>query len=242
VQPYVTRANETIIKPTRERVAPLVAKLESKRAELVESPRYKHAIRSLEHVRAHPIEAAKEFKATAIDLIKYDNLLTYREYVQSSEFFNETVKLVTEELPKLIEAARQRGLTLVHSQASALKDEFHAKRTMVAEAWDRGYLLGYGVEAARLRARAAALVDALNKAVGKAVGKAGQKLGLVPEGALGEDFDVKELIARLTKAFGLDKLFPTAAGCAPSAEGAADGAAPCCGGATGDSLKPAEAK
>lgn len=202
VQPYVEKANEKIIKPTRERVAPLVAVVERKRSELVGSPRFKRAMESLNHVRAHPIEAAQELKSKAIDLIKYDDLVSYREYVLSPEFQADTLKLLKEDLPNIAKEAARRGLELLHSSTVKLSEELQAKRAMLMEHWKRGYTEGRYTELEKLRNSALHIVSELKA---KLLTTANT---IYPPAA---DFNVHETIARLTKIFKLESFFGAAA-------------------------------
>uniref|UniRef100_A0A6S9YKD2 Uncharacterized protein n=1 Tax=Chrysotila carterae TaxID=13221 RepID=A0A6S9YKD2_CHRCT len=83
-------ASTKVIQPTRDFAAPYVSpylsKFENKRAEIVSSKRYEKAVAALQQVREHPMELASEFKSKAIDLLKYEKLMSYREYVMSPEF------------------------------------------------------------------------------------------------------------------------------------------------------------
>lgn len=206
-----TLANDNIIKPTvdvaaervqpyveqvRERVAPLVAVVERKRSELVESERFQRALESLKHARAHPIEAAHELKSKAIDLIKYDDLVSYREYVLSPEFQADTLKLLRDDLPVIAREAARRGLELLHTSAVALGEELQAKRAMLLEQWKRGFSEGRQVELDQLRASAVQLVAELKA-----------KLLHTAHAVRAPDLNVHEAIARLTKIFGLEALF-----------------------------------
>jgi hypothetical protein len=49
---------------------------------------------SWSQAREHPAEKAAELRATAVDLISYDNLRTYRDHVMSAEFQADTIQLV----------------------------------------------------------------------------------------------------------------------------------------------------
>lgn len=204
VQPYVSSANEKIVKPTIELAAPYVAKLESSRAAIMGSPRYKKVLESLQHVREHPLGVAQELKSQAIDLIKYDDLVSYRAYVQSAEFQAETLKLVCEDLPKIARDAALRGLAVVQAKAIALSDEVKAKREVLMEAWKRGFELGRSLDLDDIRGRARTLVADIQAMMTHAM--AG---------------DYTDIIAKLTKIFRLDKFFPS------DAPAAAPAAAPC---------------
>mmetsp|Transcript_9285 Transcript_9285/g.24014 ORF Transcript_9285/g.24014 Transcript_9285/m.24014 type:complete len:333 (-) Transcript_9285:375-1373(-) len=184
VQKGVDKATESLLKPTQQLAAPYVARLTS-------SARYQRALAGLQHLRAHPREAAHELKSKAIDLIKYDELAAYREYVQSPEFQADTLKLLREDLPAVARDAARRGMALLHTRATALSEELAAKRAALVGAWHRGYELGRTLEIDDLRSRASALVAELQEKVGS--------------GELREN--IHEVIARLTKTFGLDKYF-----------------------------------
>ncbi|KAG8469205.1 hypothetical protein KFE25_007723 [Diacronema lutheri] len=202
-KPYVSKANEVIIQPARERVAPLVDVLERNRLAIVGSPRFKRALEGVNKARAHPIETAQELRSNVIDLIKYDNLVSYREYVLSPEFQADTLKLLKEDLPMIAREAARRGYGLLHSSSVALSDELHAKRAALADAWKHGFQMGHSsVELQKLRDTALKLVDQLKAKLLTTAEKVQAK-----GSELTTEYHVREAIERITKIFGLDGLF-----------------------------------
>lgn len=189
VQKGVDTATEKLLKPTQELAAPYVTKLTA-------SARYQRALAGLQHARAHPYEVAHELKSKAIDLIKYDELVAYRAYVQSPEFQADTLKLLREDLPTVARDAARRGMELLQAKAVVLSEELASKRTALVGAWHRGYELGRSLELDELRGRARALVAELQ-----------EKLLTGVEAVKGADYNIHDVIARLTKTFGLDKYF-----------------------------------
>eukprot|EP00308_Calcidiscus_leptoporus_P022594 CAMPEP_0119357480 /NCGR_PEP_ID=MMETSP1334-20130426/5853_1 /TAXON_ID=127549 /ORGANISM="Calcidiscus leptoporus, Strain RCC1130" /LENGTH=361 /DNA_ID=CAMNT_0007371731 /DNA_START=64 /DNA_END=1149 /DNA_ORIENTATION=- len=158
-------ASEKVIKPTKEFAAPYVAKLASKRAEIVASKRYEKAVSALHDLHEHPVETALELRSKAIDLLQYEKLATYREYIQSDEFQADTRRLVQVELPAIVSEAAARGLETVKQGASTLGTEIAATRGNVAAVFERGYEAVKKIELEALRTRAQALLVELQNEV-----------------------------------------------------------------------------
>lgn len=186
VQPYVESANTKIVQPTRQLAAPYVANA-------------KKAFASLQHVRAHPREAADELKSTAIDLIKYDRIVAYREYVLSDHFMADTVKLIKTS-PSMARDMASRSVERMHAEAVKLGVEVQAKRESLKGAWKKGYEIGRSVELDHLRLRARALVAEMQATIVSGVHFASAKTA-------GANALMHDMIASLTKVFGLDAYF-----------------------------------
>lgn len=126
-EPYIAKSNEM--------AAPYLAKMEAKRAEIVTSKRFEKAVSALKELREHPVETAAELKSKAIDLLKYDALVSYREYVQSDEFHADTMRLVKVELP----AIANSGVEKLKVGATSLAVDIETKRDQIVLALERGY-------------------------------------------------------------------------------------------------------
>lgn len=198
--PYVQSAHAKIVEPTKQLAAPYVARIVSGRDALLADERCQKALAGLRHVRAHPLEVAQELKTKAVDLVKYDDLVAYRAYVQSPEFQADTVKLLRDDLPTIARDAARRGLELLQQKTTLLADELQARRAAFHDAWARGFSGATSFEFDDLRSRARALVEELQ-----------QQLASRMEAVKGADYNVQEVIARLTKIFGLDKFFTSSA-------------------------------
>jgi len=162
-------ASEKVIKPTKELaapyVAPYIAKLESTRAEIVASKRFAKAVTALQAAREHPVETACELKSQAIDLLKYENLASYREYIQSEEFQADTRRLVQVELPTIASDAASHGLERVKLGALSLAAEIEVKYSQVTTIIKRGYGGVKKIEIDDLRTRARSLLSELQAEV-----------------------------------------------------------------------------
>mmetsp|Transcript_20302 Transcript_20302/g.64182 ORF Transcript_20302/g.64182 Transcript_20302/m.64182 type:complete len:336 (+) Transcript_20302:99-1106(+) len=198
IQPYVDRANERLVKPTCELAAPYVAKLETTAAAIRESPRYQAAISQLDDLRAHPLETVQGLKTKAADLVKPEDIAVYRAYLKSPEFQADTLKLIREDLPAIARDAARRSMEMLHTKATALNAELQGKRAALTEAWKKGYEKGMSIELDDLRARARLLVAELQCTL---VSKVEAVKGTAAE------YNTHEVIARLTKIFGLDAIF-----------------------------------
>lgn len=116
--------------PAKKKAAPYIQKLADKRAAIVEKKdalladkRLVRAMEALKEAREHPKETAASLKASALDLIKYEKLAEYREYVQSEAFAVDTRRMVQEDLPALVRSAAENGMTTLQAKASALSAE-----------------------------------------------------------------------------------------------------------------------
>jgi len=118
--PYVASA--------KEYADPYVAKL----AELRKSERVESMVAAFQQAREHPAEKAAELRATAVDLISYDNLRTYRDHVMSAEFQADTIQLVKVDLPAIVASAAERGASGVKSTASTMKEEMDKYSAQIA--------------------------------------------------------------------------------------------------------------
>jgi len=103
------------------------------------------------NLREHPMETSTNLKATAIDLLKYDSLAQYREYVLSEEFQADTLKLIKVELPTIASVAAARGVEQVKLSATSLASDIDAKRGQIVLALERGYSAARKVELADLK-------------------------------------------------------------------------------------------
>uniref|UniRef100_A0A7S4BLZ6 Uncharacterized protein n=1 Tax=Chrysotila carterae TaxID=13221 RepID=A0A7S4BLZ6_CHRCT len=194
-------ASTKVIQPTRDFAAPYVSpylsKFENKRAEIVSSKRYEKAVAALQQVREHPMELASEFKSKAIDLLKYEKLMSYREYVMSPEFQADTRRLVQVELPAIASDAASRGVHTLKHSANALAETVETRRAQVTTALERGYSAVKKVELDDLRARAKSLVGELQNEVSEGVSLAREK-----------GFSASDAIARVKKVVAaIDSLF-----------------------------------
>ncbi|EOD08558.1 hypothetical protein EMIHUDRAFT_465517 [Emiliania huxleyi CCMP1516] len=73
--------------------------------------------------RAHPVATAEALRETACDLLQYEKLVAYREYVLSDAFARDTRRLVQEDLPSLARGAAQHSLDRLHAATAALSEE-----------------------------------------------------------------------------------------------------------------------
>merc|ERR1719482_2387814 len=109
--PYVTSA--------KEYTDPYVAKL----TELRNSERVESMISAFQQAREHPAEKVDELRAKAVDLIKYESLVSYRDHVLSPEFQADTIQLVKVDLPAIAASAAKRGAEGVKATATTMKEE-----------------------------------------------------------------------------------------------------------------------
>merc|ERR1719408_231636 len=109
--PYVASA--------KEKIDPYVAKL----TELRNSERVESMIAAFQQAREHPAEKVDELRAKAVDLIKYESLVSYREHVMSPEFQADTIQLVKVDLPAIAKTAASTGAEKVKAKATALMEE-----------------------------------------------------------------------------------------------------------------------
>jgi len=201
VSEAVDLASEKVIKPTKELaapyVAPYVAKLESKRAEIVGSKRYEKAVSALQSVREHPMEMATELRSKAIDLLKYENLASYREYVLSDAFQADTRRLIQVDLPSIASDAASRGVEKVKTGATVLASELEAKYLQISDALERSKAAVKKIELDDLRARAKMLLNELQTEVAEGV-----------QHARSDGFSLSDAMSRMKKVFAaIDSIF-----------------------------------
>jgi len=165
-------ANERVLQPTNvfaepyinksmEIAAPYIAKIESKRAEIVASKRYEKAVAALKQAREHPLAMASDLKSKAIDLLKYDNVSSYRAYIQSEEFQSDTVRLIKVDLPAIATDAASRGIEHVRAGATTVAKEIENKRDQIKVAWERGYSTARKIELTDLKDKMKSLLAEL---------------------------------------------------------------------------------
>mmetsp|Transcript_7358 Transcript_7358/g.23159 ORF Transcript_7358/g.23159 Transcript_7358/m.23159 type:complete len:353 (+) Transcript_7358:346-1404(+) len=123
-------ATERIVVPARAAAAPYIAKIADRKAALVEKKealladkRLARALDALHEARAHPVATAEALRETACDLLQYEKLVAYREYVLSDAFARDTRRLVQEDLPSLARGAAQHSLDRLHAATAALSEE-----------------------------------------------------------------------------------------------------------------------
>merc|ERR1719408_924916 len=109
--PYVASA--------KEKIDPYVAKL----TELRNSERVESMIAAFQQAREHPAEKVGELRAKAVDLIKYESLVSYRDHVLSAEFQADTIQLVKVDLPAIAASAAKRGAEGVKATATTMREE-----------------------------------------------------------------------------------------------------------------------
>jgi len=152
--PYVA----PYISSVKESTAPYVAKLD----ELRRSERVEAMIEAFNEAREHPAEKVSELKAKAVDLIKYDALLSYRNHVMSAEFQADTTRLV-KELPMVATAAAKSGAEKVKETATALAEEIEGHKTKVKELVASGYDYASEIDVEAFKAKVAAMSATLVK-------------------------------------------------------------------------------
>jgi len=143
-QEMKTYVEEKVIKPVsakvtagKEYAAPYVATIKEKSAPYVEkidelrrSERVEAMVAAFQAAREHPVEKMSELRSTAVDLIKYENLQPYREYVMSAEFQADTARLVKVDLPELAKKGKESVKTKAIILAAELESyKEHAKAT-----------------------------------------------------------------------------------------------------------------
>jgi len=163
--PYVESTKEyalnkaaPLVTSTKEYAAPYISKLESSRDAIVTSKRYEKAktlsgvaLTKIRQAREHPEEVVQELKATAVDLLKYDTLESYREYVLSPQFTADTLRLVQVELPAIAADATKRGAEKLQIHSEHLACEMTAKRDLLRSALRRGCDHASGLDLAELK-------------------------------------------------------------------------------------------
>ena len=142
---------------------------------------------------------ARELGAKAVDLIKYEKVTEYREYVCSEQFVSDTTKLVKEDLPQLAKDAAVKGQAAVQATATVLTAELDAAKTIVGGAWKKGCEENSPLASwEALRGLASVLVAEIQVGV----------KGRFEENEL--DTKVAEVVARLKVVFGLGSEEPLA--------------------------------
>jgi len=210
--------NEKIIQPVKEKATPYVAPhvehvkevvapyiqkgVETKDA-VFKDERVQKAVADLKDkfsaVRERPADVARELGAKAVDLIKYEKVTEYREYVCSEQFVSDTTKLVKEDLPQLAKDAAVKGQAAVQATATVLTAELDAAKTIVGGAWKKGYEENSPLGSwEALRGLASVLVAEIQVGV----------KGRFEENEL--DTKVAEVVARLKVVFGLGSEEPLA--------------------------------
>jgi len=108
VAPYVSAA--------KEKTAPYVEKLEVEYEKIRRSEKVEAMIAAFQEAREHPAEKVGELRSKAVDLIKYENLRSYRDHVMSAEFQADTARLIKHDLPKLamggVESVKGKAVNL----------------------------------------------------------------------------------------------------------------------------------
>jgi hypothetical protein len=145
------------ISSVKESSAPYVAKIDSfRRSERVEA-----MVAAFQEARAHPVEKVGELKKTAVDLIKYEAIKSYRDHVMSPEFQADTTRLVKVDLPAVAAAAAKRGAETVKAKATSLVEEIESIKAKANEVVKQGYEMANEVELESLRAKVAIASAAL---------------------------------------------------------------------------------
>jgi len=106
----------------KEKSAPYVEKLESEYKKIRRSERVEAMVSAFHEAREHPAEKVGELRSMAVDLIKYENLRSYRDHVMSAEFQADTARLLKHDLPELA----KRGAETVKTKATMLATELDA--------------------------------------------------------------------------------------------------------------------
>ena len=106
----------------KEKSAPYVEKLEVEYKKIRRSERVEAMVSAFHEAREHPAEKVGELRSMAVDLIKYENLRSYRDHVMSAEFQADTARLLKHDLPELA----KRGAETVKTKATVLATELDA--------------------------------------------------------------------------------------------------------------------
>jgi len=112
----------------KELAAPYIQKFVAKKDEVLSDKRLAKALDGLKNLKEHPRETAAELKKVAVDLISYERLAEYREYIQSPTFQEDTLRLVKDDLPAVAKSAAMHGVTAVQEGASSLAAELSRSR------------------------------------------------------------------------------------------------------------------
>jgi len=140
------------ISAVKESSAPYVAKVSEAKAKLDSfrrSERVEAMVAAFQEARAHPVEKVGELRAKAVDLIKYENIKSYRDHIMSAEFQADTTRLVKVELPAVAAAAAKKGVETVKATATSLAEEIEAVKETAKKVVASGYELANEVEFAK---------------------------------------------------------------------------------------------
>lgn len=155
VAPYVTAVKESAT------VVTTAKKIE----EIRKSERVEKMIAAFQAAREHPAEKIGEMRAKAVDLIKYDNIKSYRDYIMSEEFQSDTIKLVKVTLPTIAMDAAKNGKASVEKAAIDLATKVDEYKTSAIAFVTSTKDTAYGkiptkeeVEAMRLKLKESALL------------------------------------------------------------------------------------
>ena len=170
--------------------APYIAKVSTTKEAILTDKRVEKALEGIKHAREHPQEVVAELKAKAVDLIKYDDLASYREYVQSAEFQEDTRRLIQVELPAIAKDAASKGKEKLALAATTLQAEIEVKGTAMASLVKRGYEWGKTAEYEEMRATAITFVTELKAQI--AIGIEQVKSG---------ELTFSDIISKVTKAY-----------------------------------------
>lgn len=200
VEPLVNKSKEVAapyIAKSKEVAAPYITKgMETKEA-VLKDERVQKAMEDLKakfsQVRERPAEAVSELRSKAVDLIKYEKVGEYRDYVCSDKFVADTTKLVKEDLPQLAKDAVVKGADGVQAASTVLSAELGAASTIVVDAWKKGRESHSDLRSwEALRGLASVLVAEIQTGL----------VGRIEENQLDEKYT--ELVGRLKTVFGLN--------------------------------------
>jgi len=147
-----------VVQPTKELAAPYIQKMATKKEALVSDNRVESALENLKYAKEHPKEVVESLKLKAINLIKYDDVASYREYVLSPQFQDDTKRMIQVELPAIACDAAGKGRAKLALAATTLSAELELKSAALRAAAKRGYEWGTTAEYREIQAAAAALV------------------------------------------------------------------------------------
>lgn len=143
--PYVEGVKEKAapyVEKAHEKAAPYIAKVNDKVDPVLKDERVVKAVSALKDkfaaVRERPADVARDMKDNALDLIKYEKMGEYRDYVCSETFVSDTMRLVKEDLPALAKEATVKGATGVQAGAVLMKEELSNASAIVNQAWKKG--------------------------------------------------------------------------------------------------------
>jgi hypothetical protein len=126
VAPYVAAA--------KEKASPYVETAKEKYEKIRRSERVEAMITAFQEAREHPAEKVGELRSKAVDLIKYENLRSYRDHVMSAEFQADTARLIKHDLPALamsgVEGVKSKAINLA-ADLDAYKEKAKASASNV---------------------------------------------------------------------------------------------------------------